>query len=31
MLDKKYDTQIDMWSVGCIFYELLNFQGKVKS
>jgi len=31
MLDKKYDTQIDIWSVGCIFYELLNFQGKVKS
>jgi len=28
LLDDKYDTQIDMWSLGCIFYELLNFNGK---
>ena len=26
LLEKSYDSQIDMWSLGCIFYELINFQ-----
>jgi mitogen-activated protein kinase 1/3 len=25
LLEDTYDTQIDMWSLGCIFFELVNF------